>query len=74
MTMTFLKTGEFTAEEIDDDVVDASVGTYWIEGKTLFLNTGGYTESALIEKLTDKELVLVVSGGDFERMSFKRVG
>lgn len=67
--LVFTESGQVVMEEGDD----ADKGTYWVDGKSLFIRSWGNTEQFTIIKLTSKELVLKIDNGDFDTMYFKRI-
>lgn len=69
LILVFTETGQFVMEEGDD----AGKGTYWVEGKSLFMRYWGETTQYTISKLTSKELVLTIDNGDISSMYFKRI-
>ena len=69
LILVFTESGQVVMEEGDN----ADKGTYWVEGKSLFLRHWGETEQFTISKLTSKELVLRIDNGDISSMSFKRI-
>lgn len=69
LIFVFTESGQFVMEEGND----ADKGTYWVDGKSLYMRFWGEVQQFTISKLTSKELVLKIDNGDISSMYFKRI-